>query len=51
MESLNFLPPIKIVIAESKILAKIVETWTGSATTGGELLTISLEGISMTLPD
>ncbi|MGW8225131.1 MAG: hypothetical protein ACWGOY_05335 [Anaerolineales bacterium] len=51
MDTLKFTPPIKIVIAEREILAKIVETWTGSATTGGKLLTMSLEGISMTLPD
>jgi hypothetical protein len=51
MESLKFSSPIKIVIAGSEILAKIVETWTGSATTGRKLLTMSLEGISMTLPD
>jgi len=47
----KFLAPFKSVIAKREILAKIDNTKTGPATPGWKLLTMTLVGISMTLPD
>ncbi len=49
--TLEFLSPIKIVIMKRDFLAKIVDTKTGTATPGWRLLTMTLVGISMSLPD